>query len=140
VISDLARTLVRDRVEAQMTAQIKLLRGAPGSFDQTTGIATGMVNATTVYEGKARVRGLVGGVVNIGEDQTDIRQSIISIPISAPIPHVYDVVLVLDDTAADTDLTGRLLQVTDVEGGSLFGDARRMYARSFFDSGYWSST
>jgi len=139
VISAAARALVRRRVEAQMTARITILRGGRGTLDPATGLVGGLANAQTVYTGKARIRTVSGaGVLAIGEDQIDTRQTLISIPIDSPVPRCDDLVRVEEDGTADPDLGGRLFRVTEVEGGSLFGDACRMAATSFYDSSRWS--
>jgi hypothetical protein len=139
VISTLAQRLVRRRVEAQMTAQIKILRGDLGAFDPTTGEVGGLANVQTIYQGMARIRTVDGaGVITLGEGTIDTRQTVISIPITAAMPHRDDLAQVLDDASADTDLTNRLFRITEVEGGSLLGDARRCYAVGWFPSRNWS--
>jgi hypothetical protein len=139
VISALAQRLVRRRVEDQMSAQITILRGDLGAFDPATGKVGGLANAQTVYRGKARIRTVDGaGVITLGEGTIDTRQTVISIPISAAMPHRDDLAVVEDDAAADPDLTSRVFRITEVEGGSLLGDARRCYAVGWFPSRQWS--
>lgn len=136
----LARAIVRRHVESLMDQQIRILRGARGVLDPATGRVGGLTGATVVYSGKARIWTVRGvGVLAVGEDQLPQRETRISIPIGSPLPRRDDLVQVLDDAVADPDLTGRLLRITDVDGGSFFGDARRMSAVAVAESRYRST-
>jgi len=136
----LAQTIVRKRVESLMLQRIRILRGARGALDPATGRVGGLTGATVIYSGKARIWTVRGaGVLTVGEDQIPVRETRISIPIDSPMPRRDDLVQVLDDSVADPDLTGRVLRITDVDGGSFFGDARRMSAVAVAESRHRSA-
>lgn len=133
-----ARSLVRRRVEAQMLSTITVLRGNLGTLNPTTGMVGGLTGATTVYAGKARIRTVSGaGVINVGGGEIDQRSTVISIPISSPVPHRDDLVLIGEDDEADPDLDTRIFRVMEVDGGSYFGDARRLSCTGWLSSRYW---
>lgn len=133
------RQLVRDFVEANMWAQIEILRGERGSFNETTGKLGGMANATTIYEGKARIRNINGaGVILVGEENVDTATTLISIPWGEVIPRRNDLVHVLGDDSADAEPDGQWFRVLDYESGGLFGEARRMSCVVWRDSSRWS--
>lgn len=137
-VTERMRALVRERVEAQMEASIMVLRGDAGALDPTTGIVGGLANTRTIYSGKARIRTVSGsGVLSIGDGTIDTRSTVISIPITAPIAHRDDLVRVINGGPADANLSTRIFRVLEVEGGSLFGDARRMSCTGWYESSYW---
>lgn len=137
-VNSFTRRVVRQRVEAMMLARIVISRGSLGTLDTTRGTVGGLTDGNTVYRGKARVR-TVGnaGTISVGGGEIAIRRTIISIPIDSPIPHRDDLVQVLTDDEADRNLDTRIFRVMSVEGGSLFGDARRMEAVGWYESRYW---
>lgn len=141
LVSTFQRQMVRDYTEGNMTSLIQILRGSLGAFDPATGRVGGLTSTSNVYGGtdgaKARIRTVGGaGVVSVGAGEIDTRQVIISIPMTATIPHRDDVVRVVSD-GADTDLNTRIFRVLDVDGGSFFGDARRLTCVGWFSSRYW---
>ena len=139
-VSALSRSLVRRRVEAQMSAQIRVLRGELGSLDPATGQVGGITGATTVYAGKARIRTVAAaGVLAVGEGSIDTRQALVSIPITAAVPRRDDLIAVAANGAADPSLDTRIFRVTEVDAGGLFGDARRMTAVGWYESRYWNA-
>lgn len=140
--SALSRRLVRTRTEAQMTSTVRVMRGALGQLDPVTGDVGGLESMTVIYEGKGRIRTVAGsGVLTVGEGTVDTRSTIISIPISStPVPRRDDVVLVLNDDLADVDLDEHTFRVMDVDGGTLFGDARRLTCQGFAQSRYWGES
>lgn len=145
--SPLARRLVRQRVESQMNAQITVLRGPISTLDSVTGIVSGLVGADPIYTGKARIHPVTSaGVDNSGGGPVARRRAVISIPIDSPVPHRDDLITVQatnrdsDASEADADLDTRVFRVTDVDGGSYFGDARRLTCDQVFDSRYWPTS
>lgn len=145
--SGMARHLVRRYTESHMTSQITILRGALSLLNPATGIVGGLAGATTIYQGKARIHTVSGsGAPSDSGAPIDTRSTTISIPITAPIPNRDDVITVqatnvnTDGTQADADLDTRVFRVLEVEGGSFFGDARRMSCTQAFDSRYWRAT
>lgn len=134
--SALARRLVRGRAQAQMVSTVTILRGALGVLDPATGQVGGVRSASTVYVGMARIRSVEPqGVVAVGGGEVDVRRTVVSIPIGSPVPRRDDLVRV--DTDSDVDLATRFLRVTDVDGGGLFGDARRLYCTGWHESRSW---
>lgn len=123
-----------------MTATITITRGQLGVFDATTGRVGGLQSGTTIYSGKARIHTVSGeGSISIGEGQIDQRQAIISIPWDAsPVPARDDLIVVSDDGNLDADMVSRSLRVVEVEGGSLFFDARRLSCVSWYPSRHWT--
>lgn len=133
-----ARQLIRARTEAAMVATITILRGNLGTLNVTTGEVGGLASATTIYAGKARIRNVNGtGVINVGDGEIDQRSTVISIPIDSPVPFRDDLVRIDNDGNTDTDLDSRIFRVLDVDGGGMFGDARRMTCTSWHESRYW---
>jgi hypothetical protein len=136
-VSDFARNLVRSRVELAMVCQITILRGKLGLLDPSTGKVSGLTDAVTVYEGKARVRAIANGQsVDLGGGEIVIRDTTISIPIGSGMPFRDDLVTVTDG-GPDFDLSTRIFRVLGASGGGLFGDARRMSASGWLQSRYW---
>lgn len=138
-LSPAGRAMVRRRVEAQMRAQINVLRGNLGTLNPTTGLVGGLASAITVYSGNARIRTVAGAsVIQVGGGEIDQRTTLISIPITSAMPQRDDLVQVVNDDLADPDLDTRIFRVMEVEGGSLFGDARRMSCTGWYESRYWN--
>ena len=138
-ISQVARTKVRRRAEAQMTDSVTVYRGQIGALDPSTGILAALANATQIYSGPGRLHIMSGtGTVALGGGTIAQAQVVISIPMSAPLPYRDDVVTV--DVADDADPTEqtRVLRVLEVAGGSLFGDARRLTCTAWAPSRYWA--
>lgn len=137
--STMARAAVRRRIEGAMSYRILISRGTLGQLDETTGLVGGITDANTVYRGPARIREVTGsGVVDLGGGEIAQRSAIISIPISSPnIPVRDDLVQVIDDGDADRTLDTRVFRVLEVDGGGLFGDARRMTCSGWFQSRWW---
>lgn len=139
-VASFQRQIVQAYAEGNMNNRIQVLRGQLGTFDPSTGRVGGLKNSNIIYSGKARIRTVGGaGVISIGAGEIDTRQVIISIPMGTPkIPHRDDVIRVLDGDA-DSDLATRIFRVLDVDGGSFFGDARRMTCVGWFNSRYWGA-
>jgi uncharacterized protein DUF6093 len=143
--SAMSRRLVRRYAEAHMNAQITILRGVLTALDPATGLVAGLTGAATVYQGKARIHEVSGGGSTDNSDAPDsTRTAVISIPIGAPIPHTDDLITVQgtnvdsDASESDADLDTRAWRITGVDGGTFFGDARRMSCTQTFNSRYWS--
>jgi hypothetical protein len=141
------RTLVRKYTNGNMTSQITILRGSLSALDPTTGLVSGIASPTTIYTGKARIRTVSGaGPVTTEGGPIDTRRTTISIPMTSAIPFRDDIITVQaanqtgDGVESDHDLDHRVFRVVDVDGGSFFGDARRMSCTQVYDSRYWSST
>jgi hypothetical protein len=135
---DDARAHVRAYTESNMDGQVIVRRGGRGALDTTTGVVSGMAGATEVYNGKARLHLVAGqGAISIGPGQFDQRAVTISIPWASPLPQQDDVVEVVSG-GADQTMNGVALRVIEVEGGGLFGDARRMQCVAWGYSEYWT--
>jgi hypothetical protein len=137
-ITDRTIQMVRNRTLQAMTASIMILRGDLGVLNPTTGKVSGLENSIEVYKGAARIRTINGGTSPDGVGgYVVIRNTIVSIPMPSAVPHADDLVLVIADDNADPDTDTRIFRVKEVEGGSLFGDARRMTCEGWHDSRYW---
>lgn len=137
--SAFAKASVTLRTGQGMTCQIQVLRGSLGTLDPTTGLVGGLTGASTVYSGPARIRTVSGGsTINLGGGEIAVRDTIISIPMSAAVPRRDDLISVVsgDD---DTDLDTRIFRVLGADGGGLFGDARRMSCAGWYQSRYWGT-
>lgn len=140
-VSDWSRSFIRARVEAAMTYTVQILRGQLGTLDPSTGLVGGLSDDSEIYNGIARVRTIgSSGTVNIGGAEVAVRTVVVSIPITAPVPHVDDLLKVLTDGQSDTDADTRIFRIVGVDGGSLFGDARRMTCSGWYNSRYWGAT
>lgn len=137
-VSNLSRQLVRRQTVQAMTALVKIVRPGGDGYDPDTNRFS-VSEFTTVYRGKARIRTVGdGGVISVGGAEIVTRRCTVSIPIeTAVLPHRDDILQVLDDSAADQDLTTDSLRILGVDGGGLFGDARRMSAIGWYPSTYW---
>lgn len=136
-ISQTAVDKVRKRTEANMDAQVTILRGKPGVLDEVTGRVSGMTNSAPIYDGKARLHPVSGqGSLSLGPGNVDQRSTTVSIPWNAAPVQRDDVVLVRDP-GRDTQLTGAALRVVEVTGGGAFGDARRCSCTLWGKSAYW---
>lgn len=141
IVTPLARAKVREGVQRFMTTPLTILRGDLGGFDETTGLVGGLTNVKTIFTGKGRVHTITGqGGVVAGNGEFDTRQVIVSIPWnSKPVPQRDDLVVVGTDSIADVELTGEVYRVMEVEGGGLFGDARRLSCVGWHPSRYWGT-
>lgn len=139
-VSNLARALVRARVEAQMLATVQILRGALGTLNRATGIVSGLTNVTVIYSGMARIHGVSGaGSISVAQAPLDQRQVTISIPWGTPlIPQRDDLLQVSLDDDADPSLDAQTFRVGEVSAGSLFGDARRLQCTQTAPSRWWT--
>ncbi len=134
--SALAQDLVRARAQAQMTSRVTILRGALGTLDPATGRVGGITGARLIYTGIARIHPTSpAGVIAAGDGTIANRQSIISIPFAAAVPHRDDLLRVDDD--GDPDLDTRIFRITDVDSGGAFNACRRLYCTSWHESRYW---
>lgn len=134
--SSLARRYVRNRVEAQMTSRVTIYRNSNPSFDSSSGVYTAH-KGTQVYTGKARIYGVDGaGVTQVGEGDFVNRQTYITIPGDAKVPHVDDVVVITH--SVDTDLVGRAWRVIAVDGGSILMHSRRLTVTGVMENRDWS--
>lgn len=138
--SPFTRNIVQRRVLAAMKATITIIRGSLGVMDPDTLEVGGLENVETIYSGMARIKTVRGdGTVTISNRTIPIRSVEVSIPITAPAPHVDDCIVVGVDDLADADLDTRILRIIEVQGGSFFGDARRMTVDSWYESRYWGA-
>jgi len=105
---------------AVMTATCTVTRQtAATGYDDITGRST-YPAATTVYTGQCRVqrastRRLIAP--EVGERHLPQRPYQVSMPLTAPVLQVDDIIEVTD--AIDTDFIGTRMAVTDVMGGSV---------------------
>ncbi len=119
-----------------MASQIVVLRGSLGTLDTATGLVGGLSGAETVYSGKARIRPLSQPTpVSLGGGEIAQRDTVISIPIDAPVPHRDDLIRVVSDD--DVDLDTRIFRVLGADGGGIFGDARRVGCSGWYQNRYW---
>lgn len=129
-----------------MNSAITIRRGNLGTLNTTTGLVGGLTASNVIYKGKARIRLIAPGGQVPSPDPIALRQTLISIPMTSPVPHRDDLVIVSstnrdsDATEADTNLDSRAFRVLDVDGGGYFGDARRMTCCSWFPSRTWAGT
>lgn len=137
--SKFTRQVVRRRTAAAMKAKIVIIRGDLGTMDPETLVVGGLENAQDIYRGKARIHTVSGaGTVTVSQQTIPIRSVIMSIPMSVTnVPRVDDCVVVGVDDLADADLDTRIFRVVEVEGGSFFGDARRLSTTGWYESRYW---
>lgn len=145
--SALLRRMVRKSTESQMNSHITILRGAVSALNTTTGLVGGLSGATTIYTGKARIHTVAGsGPIQNAGGPIDTRRTIISIPIDSAVPFRDDLITIQstnrdsDGSESDANLDTRIFRVLDVDGGSYFGDARRMTCTQFYDSRYWAAS
>lgn len=122
--TDLAVLRARAYAEANMQSTVTIARRSKPVFDQTTGrLAPGA--PTTIYTGIARIYDVTGGTMMLlGEDPQYVRSSFVSIPMSAPVPQVDDVVEVT--AHPDPALIGKFFKITDVSAGGQLPAARRL--------------
>lgn len=126
---------VRQFVEGNMGSQVKVVRGARGQFDPATGLVGGLADVRAIYLGPARIRSMSGSTVVIGEATVDTAQTVITIPIAAPMPHRDDLVLVLDNV--DLEVATRTFHVDSVESSGFWADAHRMTCSTWVESSRW---
>jgi hypothetical protein len=126
---------VRGFVEGNMNSRIRVMRGARGGFDKTTGLVTGITGVVPVYEGPARVRDVTGATVSVGELTVATGSTTVSYPASAPAPHRDDLVVVLD--SEDLEVITRTLHVDAVASSAFWSDAHRMSCTAWMESGRW---
>jgi hypothetical protein len=112
--SKFTRQAVRRRVYAAMKAQIVILRGELGVMDPDTLLVGGLSGAKQIYPqpgypGMARIRTVTR--------QGAVETSGGLIPLRETI----------------------IFQVLAVDGGSFFGDARRMTVQGWYESRYWGT-
>lgn len=149
LVPQAAIDMVRAYTEGNMDGLVTVLRGGPGVLNKTTGVVGGVADAVQIYGdpvtagqigtigAKARVHPVSGqGTIALGPGQIDQRQTVVSIPWLAPMPQRDDIVLIRSG-GQDNTLVGTALRVTEVDGGGLFGDARRMSCTMFGKSSYW---
>jgi hypothetical protein len=137
---DDARRHVRAYAESNMDGHVTIRRGGRGQLDKQTGLVSGMVGATVVWDGIARLHLVSGqGSISVGASGGfDQRAVTVSIPWAAALPQQDDVIEVIDG-GADQTMNGVALRVVEVEGGGLFGDARRMQCVAWGRSQYWTA-
>lgn len=135
--SQLVQSLRRSRAESAMDSTVVIKRGDLGGLDRTTGKVGGLENATTVYQGKARIRSVqTGAKAREGGGEVVRRQTTIGIPFSAPVPRVNDVVLVLIDD--DPDVVRLALAVDSVDAGGYFNGERTLTCSGLGRSRTWN--
>jgi hypothetical protein len=138
--STFVRDLVRSRVALAAQATAVVARGQLGGFDRATGKFGGLTNATTVYSGPVRIQSVSGsGTADIGGTEVSQRDTIISIPMSAPIPHRDDIVIVGVDDLADATQDHQVYRVLGADGGGLLGAVRHLSCVTWGPSRNWGS-
>lgn len=123
--------MVQDFTAAHMAQAGTISRAAGGeTFDPSKGIYSGG-DRDLIYEGPMRVRVLsTGQSIETGGGELTERDAIISIPVSDVLPHRDDI-LVCTDGGPDPTLNNRTFRILGVDGGGIFGDARRLSCQSF---------
>lgn len=117
-----ARSYLTKMVVGQMTSTVSIERPGAPTFNATTGAITG-VKASDLWSGPARIYGTRGSLTSLGDGVVSLGQTNISIPQTAPLPHVDDIVTVTfspDDPA----LTGRRYRIVDVTEGGILSPMR----------------
>lgn len=136
IVNDEAVTrYARRYAEANMTAKVRVTRMTDASLSDDTGDLTAQ-EQYIVYEGKARVYAVSGPMtMNLGEEPQYFSSTYVSIPLEAALPHVDDVVEVLNH--GDWTMRGRRFRVMDVEGGGQYPAVRRMQCTGIQNSKQW---
>lgn len=139
VVDDNAVTkYARRYAEANMTAQVKIVRMFEPFLDDATG-ELHVDEQFVVYEGKARVYGVSGPMtMNLGEEPQYFSSTYVSIPYSATTTRVDDVIEVT--AHKDWTLVGRSFRVMDVEGGGQYPAVRRMQVTGIQNSKQWAAS
>lgn len=123
--------------ESNMTATVRVSRLADPTLNVTTGVLTADPAGDTVYEGAGRVWTVAGPLtMGIGDELSTFSSTFVSIPMSADLPHVDDLVEIT--AHSDPTMVGRAYRVMDVEAGSQIPAARKMQVQGIQSSPEWS--
>ena len=123
--------------ESNMTATVRVSRLADPTLDTNTGILSADPAGDTVYEGAGRVWTVAGPLtMGIGDELSTFSSTFVSIPMSADLPHVDDLVEIT--AHSDPTMVGRAYRVMDVEAGSQIPAARKMQVQGIQSSPEWS--
>lgn len=123
--------------ESNMTATVRVSRLADPTLNVTTGILTADPAGDTVYEGAGRVWTVAGPLtMGIGDELSTFSSTFVSIPMSADLPHVDDLVEIT--AHSDPTMVGRAYRVMDVEAGSQIPAARKMQVQGIQAGPEWS--
>lgn len=132
------RPLAQAYAEGNMIAMVKVTRPTAPVFDRDTGGLAAMGADSVRYEGKARVYSVTGPVqYALGDEPTFYSSTFVSIPITAPIPRVDDVVEILSHP--DPNIVGRSFRVQDVEAGGQIPVVHRMQVVGIQASREWEA-
>lgn len=123
--------------ESNMTATVRVSRLADPTLNVTTGVLSADPAGDTVYEGAGRVWTVAGPLtMGIGDELSTFSSTFVSIPMSADLPHVDDLVEIT--AHSDPTMVGRAYRVMDVEAGSQIPAARKMQVQGIQSSPEWS--
>lgn len=138
IVNDEAVTrYARRYAEANMTATVRITRMDEPFLNSSGDLIP--EEMFTIYEGKGRVYSVSGPMtMNLGEEPQYYSSTYISIPLSATLPRVDDVVEVL--THRDWTMPGRKFRVMDVEAGGQYPAARRMQVTGIQRSKQWGTS
>lgn len=136
-----ARTVARQRAEANMTARVAIYRLTPqDTLDPNTLVLT--TNAQEIIlETKAFIHTLSSsGEVTAGDGPIPLRAAIFSIPVVIPsqykLPRIDDIVRVTS-YRADPTVLGRSYQIVAVSDAGLLASTRQLTCQAWFDSDQW---
>ena len=120
-----------------MTATVRVSRLADPTLNVTTGVLSADPAGDTVYEGAGRVWTVAGPLtMGICDEISTFSSTFVSIPMSADLPHVDDLVEIT--AHSDPTMVGRAYRVMDVEAGSQIPAARKMQVQGIQSSPEWS--
>lgn len=138
-ITDAIRAQVRSRMEGDMVDEVLVQRGDAGTFDPTTGVTTGMTNAVTVYQGKARLPKVSpSGDISLGDGEIPSRQVECQIPWDSAPVFINDVVSIV--TSIDPQLAGSTWRVAGVDGGGSFMAFRTLSLVGWYSNQIWQAS
>lgn len=117
---------LRSVVQDSMVDVITIVRPSQPLYDPVTGYATGVIEATAIYTGKAHIHpSTPGGAFLMGEGTEPMNTVTISLPFDAPEPRKDDhVVITLLSGMSDPTLAGETLTVVNSAGGGLGAPVR----------------
>lgn len=135
-VSNYARAYVRGRAMAHMTSEVRISRHRDGELDTATGLYTADTGKK-IYEGIARIWDSgTGAVINAGEADLVTTVTYCSVPFSAPIPRIDDL-LVVTHSPSDGALLNRGFRIIAIDGGGLARATRRLQISALSENRSW---
>lgn len=121
-----ARTYLTKMTLSQMTSQVSIERPGDPTFNATTGLETATTTGA-IWSGPARIYGTSGSLTMVGDAVVSLAQTTISIPQTAPLIKVDDIVTVTS-TSDDPAMVNKRYRVVDVTEGGLLSPTRQLTA------------